>query len=194
MKAFAGIYNVAFRVRPVPGALVISHCAAPWGTGPRCVVRPRGRDLHKELGWKLFFRNLSVRRLPHGLGQTISILLRRSSHFQCSAVHPWWHIGRCSKSLLLRRVLWSVWSHPRFLRAGRCHEAARRQSSWSRATGWIYWSGTLQGLSCPLPLRDVVFACGEELCFVPHLTRIPGLNSWLGTPSMVTSTFVILGL
>ena len=62
-------------------------------------------------------------------------------------------------------VLWSVWSHPlrRFLRAGHCHEAGRRQSSWGRVTGWIYSSGTLpeirrlgRGLSRPLSLRDVV--------------------------------------
>ena len=163
MKTLAGIYNVAFRVRPVPGALVISRCAAPWGTGPRCVERPRGRGLQADLGWKLFFRNLSVRRLPHG--QNISILLRRTCHFLCSAVHPWLNIGRCSKSLLPRRVLWSAWSHPLrcFLRAGHWHEAGRRQSSWGRATGWIYSSGTLpeirrpgRGLSRPLPHRAVV--------------------------------------
>ena len=101
MKVLAGIHNVDLRVRPDPGALVIS------GAQNHDVSKDLAVGAFKQIKDENCFSAtcLSVDCRMGVLGQKISILLRRTCHFQCSAVHPRLHIGRCSKRLLPRPVL-----------------------------------------------------------------------------------------
>ena len=90
MKALAGIYNVDLRVRPDPGALVISLVVPHRGAQDRDMSKDLAVGAFKQIKDENCFSAacLSDDCRMGVLRQKISILLRRICHFQCSAVHP----------------------------------------------------------------------------------------------------------